>query len=123
MTRGSQLHHTPHVGRAQIEPRTSVSPVKRTPISADATAIAAKTGRLVHRYATLARNTTTKARYASHALATCTYRMRTTSPIAASAGDQMSAIHRATNRATTLAAPRKGRARRADVRFAVVLIT
>jgi len=40
MTRGSQLHHTPQVGSAQIEPRTSVSPVNKTPISADATAIA-----------------------------------------------------------------------------------
>src|SRR5579859_7729665 len=92
MSLGSQLHHTPHVGSAQMDPRTRVRPVKRTPISADATAIASNTSRLVQRYATLARNTTTNARYASHAFATWTYRMRTTLPIATSGGDQMRAI-------------------------------
>src|SRR2546423_866861 len=71
----------------------------------------------------LAMNTTTKAKYASQAFATCTYRMRTTLPIAASGGDQTRAIQRATNTATTLAAPRKGRARSGKVVFAVVLIT
>ena len=38
--RGSQVHHTPQVGFAQIEPATSASPVNSTPISAEATAIA-----------------------------------------------------------------------------------
>src|SRR5258708_5480561 len=123
MTRGSQLHHTPHVGRAQIDPRRSVSPVNRTPISADATAIASKTGLLVQRYATLARNTTTNARYASHAFATWTYRIRTTLPMAASGGDETSAIQSATKSAMRLAAPRNGRARGAKVVFAVVPIT
>src|SRR5438093_1669403 len=37
--RGSQVHHTPQVGFAQIEPATSASPVNSTPISAEATAI------------------------------------------------------------------------------------
>ena len=49
MSRGSQLHQTPQVGSAQIEPSTRVRPVNRTPISADATAIAPNTSRLVQR--------------------------------------------------------------------------
>ena len=49
MSRGSQLHHTPHVGSAQIDPSTRVRPVKRTPISAAATATASNTSRFVQR--------------------------------------------------------------------------
>ena len=60
--RGSHVHHTPHVGFAQIEPATMKSPVKSTPISADATAIASKTGRFDHSQPTDARNTITNAR-------------------------------------------------------------
>src|SRR2546430_17182957 len=73
-SRGSQVHHTPHVGFAQMDPATRKSPVKRTPISADATATASKKGRFVQSQPTEARNTITKARYASHARGTWTYR-------------------------------------------------
>ena len=69
---GSHVHHTPQVGFAQIEPATRASPVNRTPISAEATAIASKSGLRDHSQPTEARNTTTKARYASHAEGTCT---------------------------------------------------
>ena len=70
--RGSHVHHTPHVGFAQIEPATMNSPVNSTPISADATASASNHGRRVQSQPMLARNTTTNARYASHAVGTCT---------------------------------------------------
>src|SRR6266550_8426429 len=71
--RGSHVHHTPHVGFAQIEPATRKRPVKSTPISADETAIASNRGFFVQSQPTEARNTTTKARYASHARGTWTY--------------------------------------------------
>ena len=70
--RGSHVHQTPHVGFAQIEPATRKSPVKSTPISADATAIASKTGRFVQSHPIDARKTMTNARYASHASGTWT---------------------------------------------------
>ena len=60
--RGSQVHHTPQVGFAQIDPATRARPVNRTPISADATATASNHGRLDQSQPTEARNTTTKAR-------------------------------------------------------------
>src|SRR6266550_4096159 len=66
-SRGSHVHHTPHVGFAQIDPATRKRPVKSTPISADATATASKKGRFVQSQPTDARKTITKARYASHA--------------------------------------------------------
>src|SRR2546429_8438213 len=91
-SRGSHVHHTPHVGFAQIDPAIRKRPVKSTPISAEATAIASKTGRFVQSQPTDARKTMTKARYASHASGTGTERIRYTSPCTASAGAQQSAI-------------------------------
>src|SRR5437763_810620 len=70
--RGSHVHQTPHVGFAQIDPATRKRPVKRTPISADATAMASNSGFLVQSQPTEARNTMTNARYASHARGTWT---------------------------------------------------
>ena len=71
-SRGSHVHHTPQVGFAQIEPATMNRPVKSTPISADATASASNHGRRDQSQPIDARNTTTNARYASHAVGTCT---------------------------------------------------
>ena len=70
--RGSQVHHTPHVGFAQMEPATMNMPVNSTPTSAEATASASNHGRLVSSHPRLARKTTKNARYASHASGTCT---------------------------------------------------
>src|SRR5436309_13348911 len=90
--RGSHVHHTPHVGFAQIDPATRKSPVNRTPISADETAIASKSGFFVQSQPTDARKTTTNARYASHARGTWTERTRYTFPCPASVGAEKSAI-------------------------------
>ena len=70
--RGSQVHHTPQVGFAQMDPATMNMPVKRTPTSADATASASNQGRLVHSQPRLAMKTTKNARYASQASGTWT---------------------------------------------------
>src|SRR5262245_51902903 len=92
MRRGSHVHHTPHVGLAQIDPATRVRPVTSTPISAEATAIASKAGLLVQSHPTLARNTTMNARNAVHAEGTWTYMTRCTCPCTASGGAHTSAI-------------------------------
>ena len=60
--RGSHVHHTPHVGLAQIDPATRNKPVKSTPISAEATAIASNSGFFVQSQPTEARKTATNAR-------------------------------------------------------------
>src|SRR5437867_12558053 len=70
--RGSHVHHTPHVGFAQIDPATRNRPVKSTPISAEETAIASNGGFFVQSQPTDARKTTMNARYASHARGTWT---------------------------------------------------
>ena len=38
VSRGSHVHHTPHTGLPHSDPRTIVSAVNNTPISADADA-------------------------------------------------------------------------------------
>src|SRR5512135_3497884 len=121
--RGSHVHHTPHVGFAQIEPATMQSPVKRTPISAEATASASNHGRRVHSQPTLARKTTTNARYASQAAGTCTNMTRYTSPWTASVGAQKSAIHVTRIDAAVAAMPSHGRSRIAGNGEAVLSIT
>src|SRR3954469_435556 len=109
--RGSHVHHTPQVGFAQIDPATMKSPVKSTPISADATASASNHGRRVQSQPTDARNTTTNARYASHAGGTCTYITRYTSPWRASVGAHTRPIHIARMDRAGARMPSQGRSR------------
>ena len=69
--RASHAHHTPHVGRPQIEPVTSVSAVKTMPTSTADTANRSQKGLRVrgHNHRTLDTAATPNARYnATHAM-------------------------------------------------------
>ena len=86
VSRGSQSHHTPHVGLAQIAPCMQRSNERMTPISI------AASNRLSHFQAFVKREKSaqTKAKVsvsiAFHAVGTCTYMMRWTSPMKTSPG-------------------------------------
>src|SRR5690606_19408818 len=87
--RGSQVHQTPQVGRAQIEPSASVRAVNTAPASAaDAASRSYRACRRT-RYNTLKMKRTNAARNAHQAAGTCTYRIFWRWPMSRSGGDSV----------------------------------
>src|ERR1700674_3239959 len=79
--RGSQSHHTPHVGFAQIAPWQQRRNARSTPTSMEASSLASHLQSFVKRKRTAAAKAKVIASIAFHAVGTCTYMMRGTSPM------------------------------------------
>src|ERR1700716_4182428 len=86
VSRGSQSHHTPQVGRAQIEPCRHSSPAITTPTSIAASWRASHLKLAVSRKASAAPKAKVKASIVFQAVGTCAYMMRYTSPMYDSRG-------------------------------------
>src|SRR5688572_1792668 len=84
--RGSHVHQTPQVGRPQMDPNASVSPVNSVPTSAADAARRSCRSSPFHRYSKLAMATTKKAMNAFHADGTCTYMIFCRCPMSLSGG-------------------------------------
>src|SRR5215211_5011363 len=93
VSRGSQFHHTPQVGRAQIAPSSTPLAPKSTPTSAEASASASSRQLFRNRYATDAQKLSVSARRPTHTDGTCAYMIRCTSPISRSGGAHASPSH------------------------------
>src|ERR1019366_5631990 len=87
MSRASHAHHTPHVGFAQIEPITSVSPLNAVPTSADDAASRSSSSLPFHRYLRLKTRTRKKPRNVMNAAGRCTYMIFCRSPMSRSGGE------------------------------------
>src|SRR5581483_9569160 len=83
---GSQSHHTPQVGFAQIAPCMQRSSESTTPISIPASSLLSHFHLFVRRYETAQTNEKLSASIAFQAVGTCTYMIRCTSPMKSSAG-------------------------------------
>ena len=70
VSRGSQTHHTPQIGFAQIEPVIKTSVMKTKPISAEELAMTSHLVSRFQRYRILQINTTKKAKKATQATGT-----------------------------------------------------
>src|SRR4051812_16108617 len=86
VSRGSQSHHTPQVGLAQMEPWQQSRPESTTPISTPASWRASHLKSDRQRYASAQAKAQVNARSEFQAVGTCTYMIRYTSPMNASAG-------------------------------------
>src|SRR3954467_14092855 len=73
VSRGSQSHHTPQVGFAQIAPCVQSRSESTTPISLAASRRLSHFQSLVKRYASAQTNAKVSASIAFHAVGTCTY--------------------------------------------------
>ena len=81
VSRGSQSHHTPQVGLAQIEPCMQRRKAKTTPISIDASSRASHFHLLEKRNIRAQTKAHVNASIAFHAVGTWRYMMRWTSPM------------------------------------------
>src|SRR5712664_775952 len=86
VSRGSQSHHTPQVGLAQIAPCVQRSRERTTPTSIAAPNLLSHFQELVRRKATAHTNAKQSASIAFQAVGTCTYMIRWTSPMKTSPG-------------------------------------
>src|SRR5262245_65730268 len=108
VSRASHSQNTPHVRRPHSAPTTRVMPMNSTPAAALAPASRSQPREcfLEKRYTPEARAVTKKARYASHAEGTWTYRMRTDSRWLTSAGENPRPKAASQTMPTMAAAPR-----------------
>src|SRR5512140_3180709 len=90
--RGSQVHHTPHVGRAQIIPSISVRPVNAVATSAADDARRSSSSRRFQRYFIANTSTVNGASIVIHADGTWTYMIFCKSPMSRSGGEIAIAI-------------------------------
>src|ERR1700687_6234958 len=86
VSRGSQSHQTPQVGLAQMEPCTQRRKERTTPISTPASSLLSHFQELVSRKETAQTKEKLSASIAFHAVGTCTYMIRCTSPMKISEG-------------------------------------
>src|SRR5258708_21483636 len=86
VSRGYQAYHTPHVGLAQIAPCVQSSAERTTPISIAASKRLSHLQEFVNRNESAQTNAKASVSMAFHAVGTCTYMMRCTSPMKTSAG-------------------------------------
>src|SRR6478672_584950 len=92
VSRASQVHQTPHVGRAQSIPRSRVSPANVAATSAAAAASRSSSSRRFHRYRIPNRSTASGASMVIHAAGTCTYMIFWRSPMSRSGGEMAIAM-------------------------------
>src|SRR3981189_2392197 len=86
VSRGSQSHHTPQVGFAQMDPWMQSSSESTTPISMAASSRLSHFHALVSRHQRAQQKAKLRASIAFHAVGTRTYMIRSTSPMYASPG-------------------------------------
>ena len=86
VSRGSQSHHTPQVGLAQMAPCMQRSKERTTPISIAASRRLSHFQAFVKRKKRAQTKAKVRASMAFQAVGTCTYMMRCTSPMKTSAG-------------------------------------
>src|SRR5436305_14489853 len=84
--RGSQSHHTPHVGLAQIAPWQQRRKPKTTPVSIEPSIRASHLNSLLKRKTTAQTKAMVSASSANHAVGTCTYMIRCVLPRNCSGG-------------------------------------
>src|SRR6266542_6995398 len=87
VSRGSQSHHTPHVGLAQIAPCTERSKQRTTAISIAASSLWSHNQRLVKRKVVAQPKAYVRTSIALQAVGTCTYMIRCTLPMCSSGGE------------------------------------
>ena len=81
VSRGSQSHHTPQVGFAQMDPWVQSSSESTTPISMPASSRLSHFQAFVSRKQRAQTKAKVRASIAFHAVGTCTYMIRCTSPM------------------------------------------
>src|SRR5436190_2897125 len=99
--RGSQSHHTPHVGLAQIAPWQQSRNPRSAPTSSPASMRASHLKSLVNRYATETPNVNSTASIQFQAVGTWTYMIRCTLPMKCSGGATKRPRYEPTSRKST----------------------